>query len=87
MQRWLKFVKYLPQLGFEPIVLTVDEKYASYPQIDESLCTDIPENVRVVRTKSKEVLRFYKKVSPSGELPHTGFANEKSPNLLQRFSR
>ena len=52
VQRWLKFVKYLPQLGFEPIVLTVDEKYASYPQIDESLCADIPENVRVIRSAS-----------------------------------
>lgn len=87
MQRWLKFVKYLPQLGFEPIVLTVDEKYASYPQIDASLVDDIPENVRVIKTKSKEVLRFYKKVSPSGELPHTGFANERKPNLLQKISR
>lgn len=87
VQRWLKFVKYLPQLGFEPIVLTVDEKYASYPQIDESLCADIPENVRVIRTKTKEVLRFYKRVSPNGELPHTGFANEKSPNMVQKISR
>ena len=87
VQRWLKFVKYLPQLGFEPIVLTVDEKYASYPQIDASLVDDIPENVRVIKTKTKEVLRFYKKVSPSGELPHTGFANERKPNLLQKISR
>ena len=87
MQRWLKFTKYLPECGVEPIVLTVDEKYASYPQIDKSLCNEIPFDLRVVKTKTKEVLNFYKHISPSGQLPHTGFANEGKPNFLQKISR
>ena len=36
MQRWVKFVKYLPEYGIEPIILTVDPEYASYPVVDES---------------------------------------------------
>ncbi len=87
MQRWLKFTKYLPEYGVEPIVLTVDEKYASYPQVDTSLCDEISPNLRVIKTKTKEVLSFYKRISPSGQLPHTGFANEKKPNFLQKVSR
>ena len=37
VQRWLKFVKYLPEFGWKPYVLTVDPKYASYTQLDDSL--------------------------------------------------
>ena len=87
VQRWLKFCKYLPDFGVQPIVLTVDERYASYPQMDDTLCADIPSNLRIVKTKTKEVLRFYRHLSPTGELPHTGFGNEKHPTLLQKISR
>ncbi len=77
----------MPEYGVEPIVITVDEKYASYPQTDISLCNEVSENLRVIKTKTKEVLNFYKHISPSGELPHTGFANEKRPNFIQKVSR
>ena len=35
VQRWLSFVKYLPEFEIEPIVLIPED--ASYPIIDESL--------------------------------------------------
>jgi glycosyltransferase involved in cell wall biosynthesis len=87
VQRWLKFVKYLPEMGYEPIVITVDTKYASYAQIDHSLETEVNENVRVIRTKSFEPYNLYKKVSGSQEVPFGGFANESKPSFIQRFSR
>lgn len=87
VQRWLKFCKYLPDFGVQPIVLTVDERQASYPQIDNTLCEEIPSNLHIVKTKTKEILRFYRHLSPTGELPHTGFGNEKQPTLLQKISR
>jgi hypothetical protein len=37
VQRWLKFSKYLPEFGWEPIILTVDPEYAAYPVTDYSL--------------------------------------------------
>lgn len=87
VQRWLKFVKYLPQYGCEPIVLTVDEKFASYPQTDFSLVQEIPENVMVVKTKTREVLSAYKKLSPGKQVPYGGFANERNPGLFQKIAR
>ena len=42
VQRWLKFVKYLPGFNLKPIVLTVDPAKASYPVIDESLSEKSP---------------------------------------------
>lgn len=87
VQRWLKMMKFLPEFGVEPIVLTVDAKYASYPQVDLSLLNDVPANLTIYRTKSKEILSVYKKVSPNNEVPYGGFANEPKPNLFQKLAR
>lgn len=59
VQRVLKFVKYLPQFGFDPIVLTVAD--ADFPAVDESLLKAIPKNVKVVRTKIFEPYNFYRR--------------------------
>ncbi|NOY60721.1 MAG: glycosyltransferase family 4 protein, partial [Calditrichaeota bacterium] len=45
--RTLKFVKYLPQFGFEPIVLSVNTR--AYQTIDETLLDKVPKNARVIR--------------------------------------
>ncbi|MDA3861567.1 MAG: glycosyltransferase family 4 protein [Melioribacteraceae bacterium] len=59
VQRALKFVKYLPQFGWEPIVLTVENPDS--PVDDLSLFKDIPEGTKVYRTKSLEPFELYKK--------------------------
>ena len=87
VQRWLKTIKYLPEFGVETIVLTVDPQVASYPQVDESLCKEVPDFVKVYKTKTKEILSIYKKVSPQKQVPYGGFANEPNPTLLQKISR
>ncbi|MEE0973050.1 MAG: glycosyltransferase family 4 protein [Paludibacteraceae bacterium] len=87
VQRWLKMLKYLPQYGVEPIVLTVDEKYASYPQVDKSLLDEIPSWLKIYKTKTREVLSLYKSVSPTKEIPYSGFANEPKPTFLQKVAR
>ena len=87
VQRWLKTIKYLPEFGVETIVLTVDPQVASYPQVDESLCKEVPDFVKVYKTKTKEILSIYKKVSPQKQVPYGGFANEPNPTLLQKVSR
>ena len=61
VQRVLKFVKYLPQFGWEPIILTVEN--GEYPAIDESLEKDIPKRLKVYKVKSWEPFNLYKKVS------------------------
>ena len=87
VQRWLKTIKYLIEFGVEAIVLTVDPAVASYPQVDESLCADVPSSLKVYTTKTKEILSLYKRVSPKREVPYGGFANEPNPTLLQKISR
>ena len=52
VQRWLKFVKYLPEFGIEPIVYCPESP--NYPIIDESLVSEIPENITILKQPIKE---------------------------------
>jgi len=52
VQRTTKFVKYLPQFGWDASVLTVSNP--SVPLHDESLCHDVSPATRVVRARTLE---------------------------------
>jgi glycosyltransferase involved in cell wall biosynthesis len=47
VQRWLKFVKYLPAYGWKPYVFTPENP--SYGVRDESLIKDVPQEAEVIR--------------------------------------
>lgn len=87
VQRWVKFVKYLPKFNIEPIVLTVNPEDASYAVIDTSLANEIPHDLSIFKTKSREPFSFYKNLTSKKEIPFGGFANEENPGILQKFSR
>jgi len=61
VQRVLKFAKYLPAFGWEPVILTVEN--GDYPAIDQSLLAEIPPNLSIYKTRSWEPFRFYRKLS------------------------
>ena len=61
VQRWLKFSKYLPEFGWQPVILTVDPEYAAYPVTDYSLLADLPESLKVYTTPAINYFSFYKK--------------------------
>lgn len=52
VQRWLKFAKYLPQYGYEPVMF-VPEK-AHYPLLDASLQEEVPQDLKVLKYPIKE---------------------------------
>ncbi len=86
VQRWLKFAKYLPKYDYQPIVLTVDEKYASYPQKDESLL-DEASSIETYKTKTFELYSLYSSMKKDKQIPYGGFSNEAEPNLVQKIAR
>jgi hypothetical protein len=49
VQRWLKFVKYLPDFGVQPIVYIPENP--TYPIIDENLVQEVSENVIILKQK------------------------------------
>jgi len=60
VQRWLKFVKYLREYGWEPIVYTAAN--GEYPIIDESFFKDIPEGITILKQPIWEPYTLYKKL-------------------------
>lgn len=87
VQRSLKFVKYLSQMGFAPIVLTVKEDKASYPLHDPSLLTEVPTTVKVVRTNSFEPLNILSTIIGKKNVPYGGFANANKESKKQKLLR
>ncbi|MBK9758693.1 MAG: glycosyltransferase [Flavobacteriales bacterium] len=87
VQRGLKFVKYLPEFGVKPFVLTVDPEQASYPSLDASLLAEVPAGVEVIRTKSFEPLRILAAIGGKNAVPHAGFAGANKEGLIQRAMR
>lgn len=61
VQRWMYFTKYLRQLGWAPIVITVDETQASYPVLDFELLKEV-KDIQVIRTDTKEPLKIYSQI-------------------------
>ncbi len=49
VQRWLKFVKYLPDFGVAPIVYIPENP--SYPLLDEKLLSDVSDKTIILRNK------------------------------------
>jgi len=54
VQRWVKFSKYLPSLGWQPVIYTPDSPQV--PFLDDSLEGDIPQEAEVIK---KPITEFY----------------------------
>lgn len=61
VQRIVKFTKYLPEFGWQPIILTVNK--GQYNALDESFNDEISGLTKVFRTKAVEPHNFYKLIA------------------------
>jgi len=78
VQRVLKFAKYLPEFGWQPLILTV--KNGEYPAFDPTLEKEVPEAARVFRTAAIEPNFLYKKftgMSSDESIPVAVLADKK----------
>ncbi|MFW5972501.1 MAG: glycosyltransferase, partial [Bacteroidota bacterium] len=89
VQRVLKFTRYLPETGWMPTVVTVDPKFAAYPNLDPDLEKEVPEEVLVHRTRSWDPYALYARVQGKRkeETVGVGFLGEDVRNPAQRFGR
>ena len=79
-------------MGHNPIVITVDEKYASYNQKDYSLLKEI-DNIETYKTKSFDLLKLYSfiksgnttKSIPQSYIPNKSFFDKFTSFLRLNF--
>ena len=65
VQRWLKFAKYLPEFGWEPIIYTPENP--SYPLVDETLTEEVPQDLKIIKTNIWEPYQIAEKFSKSNK--------------------
>ena len=79
-------------MGWEPYVVTVDEKQASYPVLDFELLEEV-KGVHVVKTDTKEPLKIYSKFIlgslnagiPQGQVPKQGWMAKMAAFIRGNF--
>ena len=85
VQRWLKFVKYLPEFNIQPIVYC--PKNPLYPTLDSSLLQEVDSKITVLKHPIKEPLRFLSLLfkSKTNILSKGGIPDSKKQSLFERF--
>jgi glycosyltransferase involved in cell wall biosynthesis len=87
VQRCLKFVKYLSQMGWECIVYTA--KNADYPYLDESGFKDIPPGTKVLKYRIVEPFKAFKLLSgrsAGGQISNPIHVRDKKASLVDRLA-
>ena len=84
VQRWLKFVKYLPEFNIEPIVYCPSN--ASYPITDASLADQVSPDLIVIKQHIKEPYKLAQLFSKKSKTISKGIIAEKEKqNLMERL--
>ncbi|MBL4820879.1 MAG: glycosyltransferase [Gammaproteobacteria bacterium] len=86
VQRATKFVKYLPEFGWQPIVLTAQNP--SVPIFDKSLLGDVAANVKIIKAKTYEPAYKAKAAVSASTQEETKQTRTKSlfKNILRQFA-
>ena len=86
VQRWVKFAKYLPSEGWQPVIYTPEnpEQLA----VDTSLEAEVPAEAEIIKTHIIEPYELYKKVlrksGHSKEAVEVNPVNAQNKSLLQK---
>ena len=80
VQRWLKFVKYLRNFGWEPVIYTPENP--EFPETDHSLAKDVPAGLEIMKQPIWEPYDTYKKLlgRRKDEKINAAFLSEKKKN-------
>ncbi|MFT4611972.1 MAG: glycosyltransferase involved in cell wall biosynthesis [Glaciecola sp.] len=85
VQRWLKFVKYLPEFGIEPTVYCPENP--SYPIVDESLLAEVSSDIKIIKQPISEPYRFANLFSKkdSKQISSGVIPKKKTQSVMQRL--
>lgn len=84
VQRWLKFVKYLPDFGIQPIVYIPENP--TYPIIDENLINEVSDKAIILKHKIVEPYQFasFFSKNTTKEISSGIIPNQKKQSFLEK---
>lgn len=85
MQRWLKMAKYLPEFGYQPVVLT--PLNPDFELKDESLLADVPAEAEVLQVPIWEPFGLYRRLRGKKAVQKQGVVDTQDSSLAGRLSR
>ena len=83
VQRWLTFVKYLPEFNIEPILFI--PKNANYPLLDKSLSDDVNKDLKVIQFPITEISGFLPKFKFLNSVRSGNISKPHNQSLLQKI--
>jgi glycosyltransferase involved in cell wall biosynthesis len=86
VQRTLKFAKFLPLFGWNPIILTVDRSEHLLVASDPSLLSQLPKDSKIYRTKAIEPYDIYKLIGGKKKQGSNEFYFENTGNITGKIS-
>jgi glycosyltransferase involved in cell wall biosynthesis len=86
VQRWLYFASYLREFGMQPVIYTPENPH--YPVLDPDLESQVPPEIRVIRTKIWEPYRLAGFFSRKGTRRiSSGILDREKPSRLEQLMR
>ncbi len=85
VQRWLKFVKYLPDFGIQPVVYIPENP--TYPIVDEALLSEVSNQAIIIRNKIVEPYQWasYLSKNKSKKISSGIIPNKRKQSVLEQF--
>lgn len=75
VQRWVKFSKYLPSEGWQPVIYTPENPELT--AIDKSMDNDIPPEAEVIKRRIVEPYGIYRKLTGAGKNADNGVKQQE----------
>ena len=77
VQRWVKFAKYLPAEGWQPVVYVPENP--SYDLLDDTLAAEIPAEAEIIRRPIREPYAAYRRLMGKGASTNMKTLTEVTP--------
>lgn len=82
VQRWLKFAKYLPEAGWEPVIFTPENP--DFDLRDESLDKEVPKQLEVIKFPIWEPYQLFSKVKGKSKTHPGRLMEQKEKGFLEK---
>ncbi len=82
VQRWLKFAKYLPEAGWEPVIFTPENP--DFDLKDETLLKDIPSHLEVIKFPIWEPYQLFSKIKGKSKTHPGRLLEQKDRGFLEK---